>query len=103
MAWFSVLTAELRFLAAPPRYFASSATARRGFCPLCGTSLSYQREDLPHEIDVTTASLDRPELVPPLDHTQTAARLPWVKLSDGLPRFAGTRAEGPEAGGPPSD
>ncbi|HWL83259.1 MAG TPA: GFA family protein [Roseomonas sp.] len=91
VAWFSVPTASLRFTAEAPRHFASSAMAQRGFCPDCGTSLTYQRQDLPDEIDITTASLDDPEQVPPQDHTWVRSQLTWVRLADGLPRHVTVR------------
>ncbi|MFC7610224.1 GFA family protein [Teichococcus aestuarii] len=47
----------------------------------------------PEEIDVTIASLDEPEAVPPADHTQAASRLSWLALEDGLPRIPGWRTE----------
>jgi hypothetical protein len=64
----------------------------RSFCPDCGTPLTYHHLDLPDEIDVTTCSLDRPELVPPQDHTWTERQLPWVHTMDGLPHFPKTRS-----------
>jgi len=94
VAWFSVPTAALRFTAGAPRRFASSAVAERGFCPDCGTSLTYQRHDLPEEIDITTASLDDPAQVPPQDHTWARSRLAWVHIADGLPVHATIRAAG---------
>lgn len=102
VAWFSVPAAGLRFVAAKPRRFRSSAHATRSFCPNCGTSLTFQSDSLPDEIDITTASLDQPEMLPPRDHTHAAGRLPWLRLADGLPRYATTREDGPMAEEPPA-
>jgi hypothetical protein len=88
VAWFTVGLADLRFVAGQPARFRSSAHAERSFCPRCGTPLTFQSRHFPDEIDVTTCSLDDPESVPPQDHTRTSAQLSWVKLGDGLPRFA---------------
>lgn len=93
VAWFSVATARLRFTRGRPRFFASSAKAERGFCADCGTTLTWRGLATPEEIDVTIASLDDPEAVPPADHTQAASRLSWLKLADGLPRIPGWRTE----------
>ncbi|MXP62190.1 GFA family protein [Roseomonas sp. M0104] len=91
VAWFSVPAAGLRFTAGTPRHFASSARAERGFCPDCGTSLTYQSRDMPEEIDIATASLDDPEKVPPQDHTWVRSQLSWIRLADDLPRHVKVR------------
>jgi hypothetical protein len=71
--------------------FRSSAQVSRGFCPRCGTSLTYRHAARPAEIDVTLATLDDPALLAPLMHVWTQDRLPWVTIGDHLPQFpAGT-------------
>ncbi|WP_298952120.1 GFA family protein [uncultured Methylobacterium sp.] len=90
VAWFTVRRADLRLVAGTPRVFRSSPGVARGFCGECGTPLTYARDDLPDEIDVTTASLDDPAALPPRDQTQLAHRLPWIE-APGLPGFAGAR------------
>ena len=89
VAWFTVPPDTLAFTG-EPRIHASSPGITRGFCPNCGTTLTYQRR--PDEIDVTTASLDQPDDHPPVDHTMTAGQLSWVKLADGLPRHPQLRS-----------
>lgn len=84
VAWFSAKAADFRITAGAPRRFRSSANVERCFCGTCGTGLTFQHADLPEEIDVTTCSLDAPELMPPTDHTWNRSRLPWLKLADGL-------------------
>lgn len=93
VAWFSVPRTAFRFVGGAPTRFASSAGATRSFCPRCGTPLTLESNNYPGEIDVTTASLDDPEAVPPADHTQAATKLRWVRLADGLPCHAGTRPD----------
>jgi len=75
VAWFSVPRAEFRIVAGTPTRFASSERAERTFCPRCGTPLTFEGRAHPNEVDITIASLDAPEAVPPADQTQTAARL----------------------------
>lgn len=91
VAWFSVPRAAFRLSGAEPASFRSSPRVTRRFCGGCGTALTYERDDLPDEIDVTTASLDDPDLAAPADHTWTAEKLRWVQLCDGLPVFPGPR------------
>ena len=40
---------------------------------------------------MTAVSLDTPESVEPEDHVWADRMLPWIHLSDGLPRFALSR------------
>ena len=94
VAWFTVPRASLRWIAGKPANVRSSAKAIRRFCGACGTSLSFESDETPDEIDITTASLDDPEAVPPKDHTRTASRLAWDVICDGLPAYSGTRQEG---------
>ena len=91
VAWFTLARAEFRLVAGKPARFASSPGVTRTFCPRCGTPLTFESGDYPDEIDITTASLDDPEAVPPCDHTRTATRLSWIRLGDGLPSFPDTR------------
>ncbi len=70
---------------APQRY-RSSAEAQRGFCPVCGSTLSMHEAVLADRVQVSLGSLDRPDLVRP-DHVWTSSQLPWLKVADDRPRF----------------
>jgi hypothetical protein len=59
----------------------------RTFCPSYGTQLTLRLDDNGDEVDVTTASLDDPGLVPPADNTCFRDRIRWVSLSDNLPTY----------------
>jgi hypothetical protein len=87
VAWFSVKRSEFRVTRGTLARFASSKPVLRTFCPDCGTPLTYQHDDFPDEIDVTTCSLDAPNAVAPNDHTWASQRLPWLPISDGLPQY----------------
>lgn len=66
----------------------------RGFCPLCGTQLTFELDDPSlDEIDITIASLDQPSAMAPLDHTYTASKLDWIAIADGLPQFLASRSD----------
>ena len=73
---------------APPTHYRSSADAERGFCPICGCTLSMRETVLPDRVQVSLGSLDRPDLVKPDDHVWTSSQLPWLEVVDDLPRFA---------------
>src|SRR5262245_31159011 len=57
----------------------------------CGTQLTFQADDHPDEVDITTCSLDHPEAVPPRDHTHTSSKAQWIRLTDGLAQYAQAR------------
>ena len=94
VAWFSVAKSGFRFTVGTPTRFHSTAKGERSFCPRCGTHLTFEHEDFAGEVDVTTCSLDHPELLPPKDHTHTYRKLSWVVLNDGLPAYLESRHEG---------
>ena len=68
--------------------YASSPGVERGFCGRCGTTLSFRADFLPGLIDLTIASFDEPERLPPMLHMWERKRLPWLVLGDDLPRHA---------------
>ena len=91
VAWLSVPRSAFRALSGSLTYHRSSPQVTRGFCAVCGSSLTYEHAARAHELDVTTASLDDPEACPPRDHTWCEDRLSWLRLADGLPEYAKTR------------
>jgi len=93
VAWFSVRPSQFRWASGDPSHFRSSSKASRSFCAHCGTQLTFQSDDYPDEIDVTTCSLDQPAAVPPRDHTYTGNKLPWIWLSDRLVQYPETREQ----------
>lgn len=71
-----------------PASYASSPDADRHFCSQCGTSLFYVNEAiLPGMVDVLSATLDTPEVLPLQAQIQTAERLSWMEHLDRLPAF----------------
>ena len=87
VGWFSVAKTDFRLIRGRLTCYASSKIGRRGFCPVCGTQITFEDARLAHEIDVTSASLDTPEANPPAYHIFASTKLDWVKLADGLPVF----------------
>jgi hypothetical protein len=85
---------QFQLLSGTPSQFRSSNHAVRSFCPACGTQLTFADDTLPQEIDISTASLDEPERVPPKRHIHTENQLSWLKLADGLPAFRRSSSEG---------
>jgi hypothetical protein len=88
VAWFVVSLGQFRWLAAEPRAHRSSAPVTRSFCGQCGTPLAYQHTDRPDDIELTTATLDDPEAIPPEEEIWLDHKVGWA-MSDGrLPHFS---------------
>src|SRR5687767_1487922 len=67
VAWFTVPVRQHSWLAGQAASHRSSADVVRTFCPRCGTPLSYQHSDSPDDIELTSATLDEPEAMPPTE------------------------------------
>jgi hypothetical protein len=93
VTWLSVARPEFRIVSGEPTRFRSTAKGTRSFCSQCGTQLTFEHEDFPDEIDITTCSLDAPDVLHPKDHTDVSRKLGWVKLADQLPKYQESRQE----------
>jgi hypothetical protein len=98
VTWATVRNQDFAFTKGEPARFRSSPAAERGFCPTCGTSLTFRHDDYPAEIDITVASLDNPEAVPPRDHIWTRSKVSWLRLDDHLPRLERDHSSPPDTG-----
>jgi hypothetical protein len=65
-----------------PAYFESSNVVRRGFCPRCGTPLTY---DYAGGTEVAIGALDEPRLAPPAVQVNPADMLPFFDRLHDLP------------------
>jgi hypothetical protein len=88
VAWAMYRNEQVRLTSAEPKAFASSQSARRGFCAECGTQICFTADFLPGLIDLTVGSFDCPEELPPALHYWDSKRLPWMHFADELPRYA---------------
>ncbi len=84
--WLGVPVSAYRFTGSQPHVYESSPGARRLFCHVCGTPMAFETDRYPDEIHFYAASLEHPEAFEPEYHVHVDERLPWIKLSDGLPR-----------------
>jgi len=83
-AYFNLRKSEVQWLTEPPRHFASSKIARRGFCPHCGTPLSFEFLDS-ERMDLAVGSLDDPSAIKPTAHFAVESRIAAWHAPDGLP------------------
>jgi hypothetical protein len=80
VAWITVKSSAFEFERGDPKRYRTDTGAWRTFCENCGTSLTYERDTRPEEIDITTGSLDYPEDFAPARDFYAEERLPWVCL-----------------------
>jgi hypothetical protein len=73
----------VRWTRGAPKHFQSSNRARRGFCPDCGTPLTFEPEGGP--VEVAIGAFDRPAAIRPVIQHDLAARLPWLADLADLP------------------
>ena len=88
VAWAAFAEDEFKLVQGELTTFNSSGTALRGFCPKCGTGISYRNaEYLPGIVDIQSATLDDPDSLPAGCHIQTAERIGWMAEAHNLPEF----------------
>lgn len=88
VTWATVAAEALELTRGTVTWVASSASARRGFCARCGTSLFFAGNAASSPVDVTVATLDHPERCPPTAQIWVRSRQPWAALLPGLPAHA---------------
>lgn len=87
ITWMTITPETFSWTKGAPAEYRSTSDVRRGFCPTCGTTLSYANVGHPEEIDISAATLDDPGSVTPDNHLWVGSKLPWISLEDGLPRL----------------
>jgi hypothetical protein len=77
VAWLTFDRGQIEILSGQPRVYRSSQGVVRQFCGTCGSQLWYEQADRPNTIDITTASMDNPNLFPPTMEVWLEHRLSW--------------------------
>ncbi|GGC65465.1 GFA family protein [Undibacterium terreum] len=86
-AWMDFKAEQVRWLQGNPTEYASSATIRRGFCPQCGSTLSYRSTAHPQYLTLSITSLDSPDAVRPTYHIYTDSQVKWLTIDDDCERY----------------
>ncbi len=84
----SVDAAHLQWTRNEPKRFQSSNHVRRGFCPACGTPLTYEAPD---GVALAIGAFDAPEEIEPTIQWGIENRLSYVNGLADLPGFATER------------
>jgi hypothetical protein len=94
VAWIVVNRNDFAFVTGSPVQFRSSPSVVRGFCGRCGTPLTYQHDENPDTIELTTATLDIPEAFPPTREVWLEHKLAWEPRDENLEHFRRSSSEG---------
>lgn len=88
VAWITVLAEDFHLTQGALRTVRGMATVpdtcdsyggTRGFCPDCGTPITYVGDDRQNVIDITTGSLDDPNRFPPEEDVFAEQKVAWMK------------------------
>ena len=85
VAFVGVRATGFRWIGEPVIY-ASSPGVERSFCGRCGSPMAFQAAHYPGEIHVYAAQLEDPVAFAPAFHVHYSERLPWLHLTDDLPK-----------------
>lgn len=95
VTYVGLLRSQVVWSGASAQRYDSSPGVIRSHCGTCGTPLAYEGARWPDEVHILAGTLDDPTAVTPRAHVYVGQKLPWVHISDGLPRFRTVASEGP--------
>jgi hypothetical protein len=75
------LVSQVSYANAKPTLYESSIGVRRGFCAVCGSTISYQANNLPNMIHIHIGVFDTPEAFTPSANEEMETKLPWLCVS----------------------
>ncbi len=87
VAWATYARDTFKVTCGEVHWHESSPGVTRGICRNCGTSLTYENNKRPGEIDLTLNCLDDPTAPALKAHIWTEDRQPWLLVNDGLPVY----------------
>lgn len=87
VGWATYQKKSFRLLTGDLRMYSSSPGVTRGHCGQCGSSISYETENRPEEIDLTLNTLDDPNGPQVRAHIWTEDKQPWIVIGDDLPVY----------------
>ncbi|RST80202.1 GFA family protein [Aquibium carbonis] len=82
----------VRFAAEEPRLFENGPVSR-SFCATCGSPIAYVDARLENQIWFMLGAMDHPQDYKPTLHAYVREQLPYVHMSDDLPRLERSSVE----------
>ena len=92
-SWMDFKLEQVKWLTEKPVEYSSSEFVKRGFCPDCGSSLTFSDKRHSGYFTLTITSLDFPDLVEPTYHIFTESQVKWLKIDDGCKRHLKGKGE----------
>jgi hypothetical protein len=74
------------WLTGEPMPYSSSPGIEWLHCPKCGSLVGYRRSSRPEHVDITTGTLDDPDLLPPTVEIWLEHKIKWETLDPALPK-----------------
>ena len=87
VAWAVFDAPVFAWLSGVPRDYSSSPGIHWLSCADCGSLVGYRRSSRPNHMDITTGTLDDPNLYPPTAEIWLEQRIDWEQLHPDLPQF----------------
>lgn len=84
VAWGIFTREEFTVMRGSLTRYRSSPQAVRTFCGICGTSISYDPDDAPAQVELATATFDEPERFPPSREVWLEYKLSWELVNQSL-------------------
>lgn len=76
---FKIIKGQLsKIRAKENEYGACYCVGERTFCPNCGTHITFIGDNRKNEIDITTGSIDDPDIFPPEEDHAIKEKVSWV-------------------------
>nr|NUR38224.1 GFA family protein [Sphingomonas sp.] len=97
VAWAVFDKTAFQWLGAEPVTYSSSRGIEWLHCGRCGSLVGYTRASRPDHMDITTGTLDEPDLYPPTVEIWLDHRIEWETLDPELPKRQQSSLNAPEA------
>lgn len=85
VGWAVFANEDFALLSGELREYESSPGIHWNSCPTCGSLLVYRRDSRPDHTDITSATLDDPDLFPPTAEIWVTQKIAWETLNPDLP------------------
>jgi len=97
VAWAVFDRSTFEWLSGTPVAYSSSPGIEWFYCPDCGSLVGYARSSRPNHMDITTGTLDEPDLFPPTVEIWLEHRIGWETLNPKLPKRSQSSLNAPES------
>jgi hypothetical protein len=86
VAWAVFEHTDFKWVCGYPAAYSSSPGLEWLYCRNCGSLVAYRRASRPDHMDITTGTLDQPDLYPPSVEIWIEHKISWETLDPKLPK-----------------